>query len=343
MLNQNKFKQVEFERLEKCLYCNSRRIIFLFKAPDRLTNLPGEFSVYRCKDCGLVFQNPRVKEKYIKLYYTSKLGYYNPPKDRVKNENTTSIFRKFLKKQTLINHFNYNNSGKKNLFYFLLTSPFKRFLNKNSFPIFKKEGNLLEIGCSHGRFLEMMEKTGWRVRGVEMDERVAAYAKRERNLEVYHKRIEDCNFNKGEFDVAVMNMLLEHLYNPFKVLQNVTLWLKSGGQLIFSIPYFDGLEFKWFEDYCYGLQLPFHITFFNKKVLRQYLKTLGYGEIKFYHHFFDRDIIASAHYKYQDTKNIFYKIIAYNKAVRFLAIKPFVFLLSLLNRTSRITVHARLG
>lgn len=342
MLNQNEFEQIEFEKLEKCPYCSSRRIIFLFKALDRLTNLPGEFSVYRCKDCGLVFQNPIVKEEYIKLYYTSKLGYYNPPKDRIKPRNISNKLKKFLKRQILINHFNYN-LGKKNLFYLLLTTPFKRFLKINSFPIFKKEGNLLEIGCSHGEFLERMEKMGWRVRGVEMEERTAAYAKRERNLEVYHKRIEECDFNEGEFDVIVMNMLLEHLYNPFKVLQNVTGWLKRDGQFIFSIPYFNGLEFKWFREYCYGLSLPLHITFLNKKIIKDYLKKLGYKNIKFYHHFFDRDIVASAQYKYQDTENLFYKIIGYNNTVRFLVVKPFVFLLSLINKTSRITVHAHLG
>lgn len=343
MLNQNKFKQVEFEKLKKCPYCSSKKIIFLFKSPDRLTNLPGKFSICKCNDCGLVFQNPRVKEKYIGLYYTNKLGYYNPPKDRVKNKNRTSIFRKFLKKQTLINHFNYNNLGKKNLFYLLLTAPFKRFLKINSFPIFKKEGNLLEIGCGAGIFLERMKKLGWRVKGVEMGEKTALYAQKEKGLGVYHKRIEECDFNEGEFDVIVMNMLLEHLYNPFKSLQNITKWLKKDGQLIFSIPYFNGFEFMWFKEYCYGLHLPNHITFFNKKIIRDYLKKFGYREIKFYHHFFDRDIVASAQYKYQDTGKLFYKMVGYNKPIRFLVVKPFVFLLSLISKTSRITVHAHLG
>jgi len=113
--------------------------------------------------------------------------------------------------------------------------------------------------------------------------------------------------------------------------------------MVFSMPYFNGLEFRWFKKYCYGLQLPFHITFFNKKVIKDYLKTLGYEDIKFYHHFFDRDIVVSAQYKYQDTGKLFYKMIGYNKPIRFLTVKPFVFLLSLISKTSRITVHAHLG
>jgi len=263
MLSQNKFKQIGFERLEKCPYCFSENIIFLFEAPERLANLPGKFSIYKCKDCGLVFQNPRVKEEYIKLYYTPKLGYYNLPEDKIQNENVIYELKKFLKHQILINHFNYN-LGKKNLFYFPLTFPFKKVLKIKGFPCFKKQGNLLEIGCSNGELLEEMKKLGWNVKGIEMNAKTATYAREKRNLQVYNKKIEDCNFNKGEFNVVIMNMLLAHLYNPFKILQNVTKWLKKDGQLIFSTPYFNGFEFMWFKEYCYGLQLPTHIIFFNK-------------------------------------------------------------------------------
>ena len=42
--------------------------------------------------------------------------------------------------------------------------------------------------------------------------------------------------------------------------------IKPSGQLIFSIPYFEGLEYKWFKEYTYSLHLPNHITFLNKKV-----------------------------------------------------------------------------
>jgi 2-polyprenyl-3-methyl-5-hydroxy-6-metoxy-1,4-benzoquinol methylase len=342
MLNQRKFKQIGFERLEKCPYCSSENIVFLFGAPERLTNLPGKFSIYKCGNCDLVFQNPRVREEYISLYYTNRLGYYNLPKDGVKNKNIINELKKFFKKQTLINHFNYN-LGKENLFYFLLTFLFKKVLKIKTFPYFKKQGNLLEIGCSNGELLEEMRKLGWNVNGIEMNTKTAIYAREKRNLEIYNKRIEDCNFNKGEFDVIIMNMLLEHLYNPFRTLEDITLWLKKEGQLIFSIPYFNGFEFKWFKSYCYGLHLPNHVTFFNKKIIRDCLKKLGYKDIKFYHHFFDRDIIASAQYKYQDTRKLFYKMIGYNKPIRFLTVKPFVFLLSLINKTSRITVHAHLG
>ncbi|MEK7103995.1 MAG: hypothetical protein AAB842_01170, partial [Patescibacteria group bacterium] len=147
--------EIDFENLSKCPYCFSQNLIFLFKAKDRLTNLPGEFYLCRCGDCGLVFQNPRVKEKDIGTYYTDKLGYYNPPAKQTKQTVRTKA-KIFLKNQILVNHFNYPLS-KKTFYFFCLVLPFKRWLKVAGFPEFKSNGSILDIGCSHGEFLEEMK------------------------------------------------------------------------------------------------------------------------------------------------------------------------------------------
>ncbi len=331
----------QFEELKKCPnpYCLSQDLVFLFKSPDRLTNLPGEFSLCRCEKCGLVFQNPRVKEEDIGLYYTDKLGYYNPPAEQTKQTIKTKA-KNFLKNQTLVNHFNYP-LAKKSFLLFCLSLPFRRWLKVAGFPKFKSNGSILDIGCSHGEFLEEMKNFGWQVRGIEMDEKSAVFAKEKRNLEVSVGRVENCHFEKEEFDAITMRMVLEHLYNPFDVLKIITSWLKKEGELIFSIPYFDGFEFEWFKNYCYALHLPNHITFFNKKVLKKVLQENGFQKIKFYHHFFDRDIVASSQYKYQENKSKFYKFLGYSRFARLFIIKPLVFMLALLGKTSRVTIYAQ--
>lgn len=331
--NSRRADSIEFEKLEGCPYCSSKDIFLFLKTSDRMTGLPGEFSLFKCKRCGLVFQNPRVKEKYISLYYSE--DYYRLVKKQAKK----SGLKRFLIRQTLINHFGYK-LGKRNSLLFLLSSPLKRVFKIQSFPDFRTKGKLLEVGCSSGHFLEKMKGLGWVVRGVEINKRSAEFATKERGLSVQTARIEECHFREQGFDAIIMSMVLEHLYQPFKILQRLTLWLKKDGQLIFSLPYFQGFEFGWFREYCYGLQLPTHITFFNKRVLRDCLKKLGYRKVKFYHQFFDRDVVTSSQYKYQSTKSAFYKLIAYNKMVRILLIKPLVFFASLVNATSRVTVYA---
>ena len=334
---------MEFETLTKCPFCSAKEIVLLFKAKDLLTQKPGEFFLSQCQKCTLVFQNPRVKEKDIGFYYEN-INYFQEPKQAfLKKEkqsfrkNTLSIFKDFLKKQALINHFAY---GGKNAFW-LISLSFKKALLAKSYPCFVKNGKLLEIGCSNGVFLEELKNLGWQVKGVEMSRESSQYAKEKRGLDVQNKRIEECDFRENEFDVIVMNMVLEHLYSPFDALQKIAQWLKPKGQLIFSLPYFKGFEFQFFKEFTYGLQLPTHQTFFSQPILKICLQKLGFNKIKFYHQAFDRDIVVSSQNKYQATSFWFYRFLGYNRIVRLFFIKPLVFLLALIGKTSRLTLRAK--
>ncbi|MDO8524141.1 MAG: class I SAM-dependent methyltransferase [bacterium] len=331
------FAENYLEKLSQCPYCSSGDLFFLLQASDRLGEKPGIFYLEKCRHCALVFQNPRVREENISFYYNIGPYAFLPLASK---EEEKSGFWQQIQKRTLIEHFGYS-TGKKNSLLYLLTFPFKRILKIKSFPDFKKQGNLLEIGCSNGDFLLQLKTLGWKVKGIEMAEASSDFGRNIRGLDIENKRIEECSFKNQEFDAIVLRMVLEHLYQPFDSLKEITAWLKKDGQLVFSIPYFNGFEFQLFKSYSYGLQLPTHITFFNKKIIKEVLENLGYQKIKFYHHFFERDIVASAEYKYQDLGKYWWKVIARNKAIRTFVIKPFVILLSLFGKTSRVTIYAQ--
>lgn len=331
--------QNKFEYISICPYCQSSNFSHFLSAPDRFSKREEIFSTTKCFDCRLVFQNPRVREEFIAGYYGEQddLGYYNIPTEKKKS--FLSRIKNGINKQVLIQHFNYNNIGKKNILFKMLILPFKKISKIKSIPKFVPGGKILEIGCSHGALLTELKNLGWDVQGIEMSEKMADYA-RSVGLDVSGKRIEDNDYTENGFDVIIMNMVLEHLYDPFQNLKRITSWIKPGGQLIFSIPYIEGVEFKIFKDYSYGLQLPHHITFLNKKIMREYLTKLGYKNIRFYFQFFDRDVVTSAQWKYTDTHELMYKLLGDNKFVRYIFVKPVVFILSLFNKTSRVTVHA---
>ena len=330
-MNNNNFK---FEELKSCPYCDSEKIAIILEGPDRLSKIPGEFFLSKCLDCKLVFQNPRIKENNVDIFYTDSLGYYNPPK--IKNQKT------FIEKQiikALICYLNYNHLGNCTFINKITSWPFLKFIRVQSIPKFKQEGKLLEIGCSYGNKLKRLQNFGWTVKGIEINKKMAEYGNKKLDLEISNKKIENADFKEGEFDVIIMNMVLEHLYNPFETLKFITKWLKKDGQLIFSIPYFNGIEFKLFKNYCYGLQLPTHITFLNKKIILDFLNKIGYNNIKFFHHFFERDFIASAQYKYDENKKLFYKVLA-SKNMKIFVIKPLMYILSFFKLTSRISIYA---
>ncbi|MCG2689966.1 class I SAM-dependent methyltransferase [Candidatus Parcubacteria bacterium] len=335
---------MEFETLTKCPYCASKDIALLFKAKDLLTHKPGEFFLTKCLKCGLVFQNPRVKEKDIGFYYED-IGYFNQPKEKqnLEKENKAKpsfpfSLKEFLKKQTLQNQFGY---GRKSRLSWFLSWSFKGSLRAKSYPSFKQGGKLLEIGCSNGVFLKELQGLGWQVKGIEMSQESSTFAREKRGLDVENKKIEECFFQNNEFDCVIMNMVLEHLYAPFGALKKITSWLKPRGELIFSVPYFSGFEFRFFQEFSYGLQLPTHQTFFSKPILKAYLQKLGFKKIKFYHQMFDRDIVVSSQYRFSAEGGAFFKLLGYNKIIRLILIKPFVLLLALFGKTSRVTLKAK--
>jgi 2-polyprenyl-3-methyl-5-hydroxy-6-metoxy-1,4-benzoquinol methylase len=329
------FKNVKFEKVS-CPICNSqKKLRNVFSAPDRINNLPGIFSVQECTQCGMVIQNPRVKEEFIKHYYPETMNYLN-----TKTE-TKSDFALWVEKNIFINFFDYFNLGRKNFLKKIILLPAYIYLYRHqSIPKYKDNGNLLEIGCSTGVRLKRLQDYGWNTQGVEMSERASHLAKKENGLNVVTGSIDDFDFKPESFDVIIMDMVLEHLYNPLSVIEKISNWLKKDGELIFSIPYFHGTEFKIFKQHTYTLHLPNHIVFFNKKSLRAILKN-KFSDTKFIFQHFDRDFVASAHYKFIETNSIVYKIISQNKPLRWLIIKPLVLLLSFVGKTSRVTVFAK--
>ncbi|NQU83978.1 MAG: class I SAM-dependent methyltransferase [Parcubacteria group bacterium] len=327
------FSKIEYEKVE-CLFCKEKtKKKLLLRTPDRINNLPGIFSLVRCKKCGLVFQDPRPKEKYIKYYYPDSAGYYQPVEKKQLN-----IWR-WIEKKTLINFYGYSNLGRVNTFIkFILYPIYFYFYKYKSFPHYVKNGKLLEIGCSNGALLKKLKGCGWKVTGIELNKKAAKYGQERANLDIKIGSLFDYEFPKNSFDVVIMDMVLEHLFHPEKAIKKITDFLKPGGQLIFCIPTFDSFESKTFKEYTYICHLPCHLFFFNKSNVKRLLGH-SYEKTKIIFHHFDRDIVASANYQYQNNKKYFYKILAFNKLFRALVIKPFVFCLSLLGRTSRMSIR----
>jgi SAM-dependent methyltransferase len=198
---------------------------------------------------------------------------------------------------------------------------------------------LLEIGCSTGIKLKWFQNIGWEVSGIEPNRKAADVAIKN-GLSVNCGSVFDVDFPEQSYDVIIMDMVLEHLHDSVGALSLVSKWLKKDGQLIFSIPTFDGVEFKIYKDYAYPLQLPCHMVFFGKKNLEALLSG-KFKDIRLVYQHVDRDFIASAFYRYREQGRFLDGIISRNKLVRVLLIKPLSLLLSVFSRTSRVTVFAR--
>lgn len=136
---------------------------------------------------------------------------------------------------------------------------------------------VLEIGCGAGvlgRDLKTQGKAKY-VCGVEIDPFAAEMAKKNLDLAI-SANIEhaDLDLPLGSFDAIVFADVIEHLYDPWAALSNVTKYLKKDGVVIASIPNVRHYKIikklltdKWFYE-KEGILDRTHIRFFGYATIR---------------------------------------------------------------------------
>jgi hypothetical protein len=113
--------------------------------------------------------------------------------------------------------------------------------------------------------------------------------------------------------------------------------LASGGEFIFSVPDIEGCEISWYGKYAYPLQVPQHVSHFSVSSVTNLLEQEGFTVETVRHQSVDRDLVASAGYAKRKVLAAF----LHNAVVRIFVVRPFIALLAVLGKTSRMTVYAR--
>jgi SAM-dependent methyltransferase len=326
--------KVEWESAS-CPFCGPEAPkTLILRARDQINRLPGEFSLVRCTSCSLAFQDPRPKESSIHYYYPDSTFYFAS-----RGEETVNPLKRRLSDLTLANYFGYEHLGPRSPALRVALAPlYFALFHDQTIPYFRKGGRLLEIGCSHGYRLEKDRRRGWEVVGVEFNEKAAEEARTRHGLDVRGGSIFDHDFEPASFDAVRMDMVLEHVYSPVELIRRVAGWLKPGGELLLTLPYFESFEFAAYGEHSYGLQLPCHIHFFNREHVRRLLA--DFEPVRFVFQGVDRDITASAGLRFREKGRALDGLIARNRLVRWMAVKPLVFALSVAGRSARVTIRA---
>lgn len=319
-----------------CNYCGSDKYrIYIKDARELYNGLDGTFNVVECKECGFRFTNPRPTRDTIGYFYPDTAGYYKPEKPRQRS----GLKQRFVN-SILSNYYGYKLKRLPKFLDFpvYLLYRLKRKMDMFHIPMFVENGKLLDIGCSWGGYLYKMKSFGWDVYGLELNKKAVEFARNELGLNnIKNGFIEDISFENNFFDVINMSMVLEHLHDPLNALSKANLWLKTGGQLILSVPDISGFEARLFKDKAYTLHVPQHLNHFTPRTIRFFLGKTGFKIEKIIHQKGDTDLIKSA--GYLDNKILFH--VLSNKIIKKMFVRPFVKSLSFIGRTSRMTIYAR--
>ena len=137
------------------------------------------------------------------------------------------------------------------------------------------KGDLLEIGCCGGEFLELLRTKGWRVKGIEISKKATKRAKAKK-LDV---RIHDVNkklpFKDESFDVIFAGELIEHIFDDIEFLNEVHRLLRREGYVIITTPNLLSLKNRILMlfglDPRYSLS-PYHYHVYTQKIISNAFK-----------------------------------------------------------------------
>ena len=156
-------------------------------------------------------------------------------------------------------------------------------------PSNKNWMSVLEIGCGEGLTLAYL-KDNYTVElttGVEIDSSAANSAGK-RVDRIFNGSAEDMvsTFLSEEFDLILCLDVLEHLYDPWKILRELETKLEPGGFVLASIPNVQHwsvvtklLAGKWYYTKA-GLLDETHIRFFTEKTVHQLFEQAHLNVIK---------------------------------------------------------------
>lgn len=144
---------------------------------------------------------------------------------------------------------------------------------------------VLDIGCSDGSFGRLIkEETKAEVWGIEFMQEEADKAKKVLD-KIFTGPCEEFidDLPEDHFDVIYFNDILEHLEDPYTVLQRVKSKLKKDGVVISSIPnirYYKAiLSLLFKKDWRYeahGVMDKTHLRFFTGKSIKRMYENQGY-------------------------------------------------------------------
>jgi len=98
------------------------------------------------------------------------------------------------------------------------------------------KGLLLDIGASNGRLLSIARGRGWEVEGQEISKDSCRLAKEKYDLDLISDDLKDMEWKADHFDAITMINVLDHLPDPWWVLEKSFGALKQGGAVYIRVP-----------------------------------------------------------------------------------------------------------
>jgi 2-polyprenyl-3-methyl-5-hydroxy-6-metoxy-1,4-benzoquinol methylase len=260
-----------------CPGCSGNRFEPILTGSDHLTRLGGEFALVRCTRCDLVLTNPRPVLESLGYFYPSDYSPYEA--DELQRSNW---WLRLLERSALRSYHGYPKQPAGLLTRLLGSLALRKFRSRrkrHEWFAYRQGGNLLDVGCGGGVFLERMRDFGWKVCGLELAADVARRVEQRTGITIHVGTLPHLNLAPQSFDAVTMWHVLEHVPNPRQLLASAAELLRPGGLLVIEVPNIDSETFEQFGNNWFGLELPRHFQHFNPKTLAGMLPSEAFRNV----------------------------------------------------------------
>jgi len=238
-----------------CVLCNTYNFKPLFSKPFENGE---EFTLVRCRHCGLEFVNPRPYYNEMSRYYKE---YFNQRTDRgYNNYFSESMHREVLRLLTL-------NLKDLQFYDFEASLPGEKYA--------------LDIGCAAGYFVDYLTRRGWHAEGIDIAQDCIEYAHNNLKVNAYCGDFLSFHFNK-QYHCITLWATIEHLHYPDKFIEKIHTLLHDEGMLYlstcrssaFSARLLYGKKWRYYN-------FPHHLYFFSYRTLAKLLQLKGFAVTRF--------------------------------------------------------------
>lgn len=267
-------KKASIKMEQVCDVCGGIKTKALFPVIDRSyartyteKSLPSaveipDFRVVKCAACGHVYIDPVPEEAFLNAFYTRYI-------DREFDSD-------FYKDHFRTDYKNFEFGRK-------MESKCKKI---KSVIAGKDDLRLCDVGCGTGIFLHIAKMNGFSVQGVDVNRKLATFARENFSVDVFRGTLGEANFRQEFFDVVTMWDVLEHVPSPSKLLKEANRILKKGGLVAIETPNVDSLLHKLAVFFYYvsfkkwakpiGIYNVHHLHYFSPSTIEKCLFSNGF-------------------------------------------------------------------
>lgn len=231
-----------------CNYCNSNDY--------RKRYVKEGFQIVQCKKCGLIYVNPRLKEKSIHQLYDED---YFSGKGFDKSIDYKSEVEVKMKHADLLD---WDLSAIKEM----------------SSQINEGNPKILDVGCGMGLFLSKAKKKGFDAEGLELSHYASKFVSL-LGIKIQNKSIEEADLKAGQYSAVVMREVVEHLNDPKKALTKIYSSIKNDGILFITTGNYNCIERRLKKSNWHYFMPKGHIYIFSSKTIKKYLEEVGFKRV----------------------------------------------------------------